>query len=497
MGRPLESGLRTAIVAVRLARAMGWSGRELKDVYQVGLLRHVGCTAEAPATAEAMGGDEIAARRWLALSDGERPADVLSAVARNAGARQSPFERARLLAKALRHLPRLAAITRAQGEVAQSLADQVGCGLRVRDALGQAFERWDGTGRPRRRKGDAFCPAMRIVQVADDAQLFHGAQGLGAVGVMLEARGGKGLDPLAAKTMRDNAAELLADLDEPVLWDRAISIEPGAPEYIPPDQLDGALRAVGAFADIQSSYTCGHSTGVADLAAGAAARLGLGPRVVEEVRRAGYVHDVGRAGVSAGVWEKEGPLSPGEWEQVRRHTGYTTQILAHPPMLARLGALGSLDHERLDGTGYTKNIPAGSLPPGARLLAVADMHQAMREARPHRPSIPAGEVAVVLEREAAAGRLDRDAVKAVLETAAAGNRPREETPPGGLSDRERSVLRLASRGLGDDEVATTLGLSTQVVREHKKELYEKIGVTTRAGAAMFAMHHRLLGPEGT
>ena len=497
MGRPLESGLRTAIVAVGLARAMGWSGRELKDVYQVGLLRHVGCTAEAPASAEAMGGDEIAARRWLALSDGERPTDILSAVARNAGATHSPFERARLLARALRHLPRLGAIARAQGEVAQSLADQLGCGLRVRDALGQAFERWDGTGRPRRRKGDAFCPAMRIVQVADDAQLFHRAQGLDAVGPMLESRAGKGLDPLAARKMRENAVELLGELEEPVLWNRAIAAEPGAPEYIPPAELDRALRALGAFADIQSSYTCGHSTGVADLAARAAARLGLGPKVVEEVRRAGYVHDVGRAGVSAGVWEKDGPLNPREWEEVRRHTGYTTQILARPAMLARLGALGSLDHERLDGTGYTKNIPAASLPPGARLLAVADMHQAMRETRPHRPSIPAQEVGAVLEREAAAGRLDPDAVRAVLETAAEAEPSRRETPPGDLTQRELDVLRLASRGLDDDQVSARLGLTTHLVRGHKKDLYEKIGVTTRAGAAMFAMHHRLLVPEAT
>jgi HD-GYP domain-containing protein (c-di-GMP phosphodiesterase class II) len=84
--------------------------------------------------------------------------------------------------------------------------------------------------------------------------------------------------------------------------------------------------------------------------------------VVTEIRRAGYVHDVGRAGVPAGVWEKQGPLSDGEWEMVRRHSGYTERILARPAMLARLGALGALDHERVDGSGYPRHLPAGSLP---------------------------------------------------------------------------------------------------------------------------------------
>ena len=126
---------------------------------------------------------------------------------------------------------------------------------------------------------------------------------------------------------------------------------------------------MGAFADLKSSYTRGHSAGVAELAAGAAERLGLSPEAVAEVRRAGYVHDVGRAGVSAGVWEKEGPLTDGEWEKVRMHAYYTERILARPPLLARLGTLGSLDHERMDGTGYPHRHAAASLPAGARLLA--------------------------------------------------------------------------------------------------------------------------------
>ena len=283
------------------------------------------------------------------------------------------------------------------------------------------------------------------------------------------------------------------------VWDAAIAAEPGAPDYVDDAAIDGALQAMGAFADLKSSYTRGHSAGVAELAAGAAERLGLSPEAVAEVRRAGYVHDVGRAGVSAGVWEKEGPLTDGEWEKVRMHASYTERILARPPLLARLGTLGSLDHERMDGTGYPHRHAAASLPAGARLLQAADMYQAMRETRPHRRSIAREEIAATLEKEAETGRLDREAVRAVLETA--GHRTERGRTrgdgnggyPGGLTDREVAVLRLVSRGLTNKEVGQKLEISARTVGHHLAHAYEKIGVTTRAGAAMFAMKNGIVG----
>jgi len=492
MGQPLESAQRCAIVAMQVGAAAGLAPRDLKDAYFVALLRHVGCTADAPATADLFGGDELAARAYLALIDQGKPTALVVALARNLGAGEPPLRRARLFANALIKLPRLAAASRAHCEVAQSLADALGCGLRVREALGYTFERWDGKGAGR-KQGDAIPIAMRLVQVADDAQRFHRAAGVDGAVAMLGARAGGALDPALAGALRADAVALLASLDIPSIWDAAIAAEPGTPDYIADDRLDSALQAMGAFADLKSSYTRGHSTGVAELAAGAAERLGMSADAIAEVRRAGYVHDMGRAGVAAGVWEKEGPLDAREWEAVRKHAGYTEQILARPPLLARLGALGCLDHERLDGTGY-HHRPGESLPPGARLLAVADMYQAMRETRPHRRPIPASEVAGVLGREVESGRLDRDAVNAVLQTADdRDRRGRVARHPGGLSNEEIDVLRLVSRGLSDRQVAMEMGLSAAQVSRHLQFAYEKIGVTTRAAAAMFAMRNGLVG----
>jgi HD-GYP domain-containing protein (c-di-GMP phosphodiesterase class II) len=495
MGRPLESALRTAIVSIRLGAAAGFAPRDLKDVYQVALLRHTGCTAEATAAAAALGGDELAGRRWLALVDEGRRRDVIRTLAQHLGQGASAVRRAQLLAKVVVKLPRLAADVEARCEVAQGLAAELGCTVRVRQALGHAFERWDGKGGPKRLRGEALALAARVVQVADDAQMFFSAGGgLAAVTAMLTARAGQALDPVLARVMREQAATLLAGLDTASLWDDAIAMEPGAPEYLDDPALDVALRALGAFADLQSSYTRGHSAGVAGLAAAAAERMGLPPEAIDEIRRAGWVHDVGRTGVSAAVWEKEGPLSEAEWERVRMHTKYTGQVLARPPLLARLAALGTLDHERVDGTGYQK-LPAASLSEGARLLAVADMYQAMRETRPYRQAIAPGEVSATLNKEAEAGRLDRAAVEAVL--AAAGERDQWDraSRSGGLSVSEIDVLGLAARGRTDREIARTLEMSVREVREHLQHIYDKIGVGTRAGAALFAMRHGMIGNE--
>jgi HD-GYP domain-containing protein (c-di-GMP phosphodiesterase class II) len=496
MGRPLESAQRTAILTVALGRAVGLAGRDLKDAYYVAFLRYVGCTADAALAADVLGGDEIAARRWLALVDGGKPTDVVRVLARHIGAGKSALQRARLMARLFVKVPRLAGAVESQCEVAQSLADDLGCSVRVREALAYSFERWDGKGAPRRKKGEAIPLAMRVVQVADDAQAFHRAGGgPAAVTAMLASRAGRALDPTLAQALRAAAGELLAALDVTPVWDAAIAAEPGPPDYVGDGGLDDALQAMGAFADLKSSYTRGHSTGVAELAAGAAERLGLGPDMVTEVRRAGYVHDVGRAGVSAGVWEKEGPLTEGEWAEVRKHVGYTERILARPAQLARLGALGALDHERMDGTGYNRR-PAADLTAGARVLAAADMYQAMRESRPHRRPIPREEVAATLEAEAEQGRLDRAAVRAVL--ASAGHRvdrrrTRRSAYPGGLTDREVDVLRLVARGLGDKQAAEKLEISPRLFAEYLAQAYEKIGVTTRAGAAMFAMRNGFVG----
>src|SRR5205085_1655768 len=115
-------------------------------------------------------------------------------------------------------------------------------------------------------------------------------------------------------------------------------------------------------------YLLGHSPGVAALAAEAGRHYGLPPGDQLILRRAGLIHDIGRVGVSAGIWGKPGPLSERDWEKVRLHPYYTERVFTRPAALAALGKLAAHHHERMDGSGYHRGAPAASLAPPARLL---------------------------------------------------------------------------------------------------------------------------------
>ncbi|MFN8458026.1 MAG: LuxR C-terminal-related transcriptional regulator [Anaerolineae bacterium] len=174
------------------------------------------------------------------------------------------------------------------------------------------------------------------------------------------------------------------------------------------------------------------------------------------------------------------------------HPYYTERILARPSALARLGNLAGLHHERLDGSGYHRGLSAAMLSPMARLLAAADVYQALTEPRPHRPAFNPEAAADELRREVRAGRLDGEAVNGVL--MAAGHRPAERRPErvAGLSEREIEVLRLLARSYSTKQIAAELVISPKTADHHIQHIYTKIGVSTRAGATLYALEHDLL-----
>ena len=253
--------------------------------------------------------------------------------------------------------------------------------------------------------------------------------------------------------------------------------------------LDDVLLACADFADLKFPHVVGHSRAVGELAADAAAALGLPPRMVTEVRRAGLDHDLGRVGVPAESGCVAARSAPPTWEAVRLHPYYTERILTRCGPLAGLARLAGAHHERLDGTGYPKGLPDLDRP--ALLLAAADAYHAMTQDRPHPPALTA-DAAAALRRGGDQRRIGRAEVEAVL--GVAGHRPQggHPTRSAGLTEREIDVLRLIARGRTNKEVAATLQLSAKTVGRHVENLYAKIGVHSRAAATVFAMEQRLL-----
>jgi HD-GYP domain-containing protein (c-di-GMP phosphodiesterase class II) len=494
MGQPLEWALCTCVLGVRLGDALGMGEAELREVYYQALLRYIGCNADTHMLA-AIVGDEVALRTEIAAVDTGSMPQVLALMTRYITLMRASAPAAGVLPDLLRGLVGVARMQEefftGHCEVAQRLAERMGFETSIVAALGQLYARWDGKGIPALR-GEAIAPAVRVVALAQDAITLFRLAGADAAVAAARERSGGAYDPRVAEMFCRQAPALLSGLGAEPSWEAVLAIEPGRRVALTEAQLDVVCRAIADFADIKSPYTLGHSSGVADLAAAAARRCGLPETDVAELRRAAWLHDIGRVGVSAGIWGKPGALSDREWERVRLHPYYTERVLARPAALGQIGALAALHHERLDGSGYHRGAPAAMLAPPARILAAADAYHAMTEPRPHRAALAPERAAAELRREARAGRLDADAAEDVL-AAAGHNVPRARRElVAGLSAREIEVLRLIARGHPMAAIATMLSVSKKTVDNHIQHIYAKIGVSTRAGATLFAMEHALL-----
>lgn len=494
MGEPLEHGLRTTLIASRLAKLMGLPDAQQASVFYVALLHYAGCTAEGQVDTKFFG-DEIAARphmmaamfgpRWRFLGTALRVMHPELPPSRRIGVL------ARSAAGALEEFRRWAA---SHCELAQLLGDRMELSSEVRQSLGHLYERYDGKGLPGTLRGDAIPLPVRVMQVAQDAEIAWQYGGAAEACRIVSSRAGGGLDPVVAAVFRDAVDELCEGLDAASVWPEVLDVEPGERPTVSDERLERCLSAMADFADLKSFYTVGHSRGVAALASAAASGCGLTPAEVTAVRRAGLVHDLGRVGVSAGVWGKRGPLTRDEWEQVRLHAYHTERILETVAPLRSLGRLAGLHHERCDGSGYHRSQRNAQLPATARILAAADSYHAMTESRPHRSALSDAAAAAELRHEAAVGRLDTAAVSAVLDVSGHRGERASARRPHALSDREAQVLGLLARGWTTKQIALQLAISPKTCDHHIQRLYRKIGVATRAGATLFAVEHGLLTP---
>ena len=235
----------------------------------------------------------------------------------------------------------------------------------------------------------------------------------------------------------------------------------------------------------------GHSTAVADLAVAAAQLLRIPPADRQTLRRAALLHSVGRVGVTVTIWNKPGPLGDPEWSKVRSHTLLTERTLRGSAVFEAEADLASLAQERLDGTGYHRRLPPAALSVAARILGAASVFHALCSSRPYRQAVSKARAADLLRAEVEAGRLCGNAAEAVV--AAAGEVPRiSVSAPRGLTEREVEVLGLIARGLTNKQIAQELGVATKTAGNHVQNVLGKIGVSTRAAAAMFAMRAGLV-----
>lgn len=493
MGAPDEQALRSCLVATGLARRMGLNEAATSDVFYATLLEHLGCTATAHEEATRLGGDELATRPVVSRTDFVRTPEVLAMLG-SIGRGRSPLTRARVAMGLATGASWGERIIAGVCETGAALARQLGMPARIESSLGQMFERWDGKGAPKNLRGEAIETPARYAVVASQAVAIAGAAGVPEAVEAVRRRAGGWFDPAVSKAFETHGAELLSVMMASDALHLVIELEPKPWQVVLPGRLDEIAAVFGRMVDLKSTYTLGHSQSVADLTGAAARTYGLPGPEASRLRRAAFLHDLGRVGVPAGIWEKRGRLTHAEWERVRLHAYHTERILARAPGLQDVAEVAGMHHERLDGSGYHRQSRGVAIPPGARILAAADAYHAMTESRPHRPAMTHGAATDALSEEVKLGRFDARAADAVLVAAGkGGSMPRGAARawPGGLSDREVEVLGLVARGESNPSIARRLGISRRTAEHHVQHVYDKIGVSTRAGAALFAVEQGL------
>lgn len=488
-GQPMEHVLRQCLIALALAERAGLDENERAAVYYTALLINIGCHSDAYEQANWFGDDIALKSGWF--DHPPRSLRRAAAIFRLVGSGSPPIDRVRAgLEFAVSGRRAMDALMNRHAQMARAFADDLPLPAGTPEALSSSYEQWDGHGWPGVLNGDAVPIAARVVQIAEFVEVAHRIGGEGAATDLARRQSGKQFDPRLVAILIEAAGPIFSSLDSAGTWSTVIESEPALVVRLNREQFDETLVAIANFVSLKSPYTLGHSVAVAELAA-AAASLTLGPDQTRLAHRAGLVLDLGRLGVPNSIWDKPGPLGPGEWERVKMSPYLTERMLRQSDALRPLGELAVQHRERLDGSGYPRGVSGVAISRPARILGTADAYQSMLEARPYRAARSADEAAGELRAEVKAGRLDGDAVDAVLTAAGHRVRVRRESL-GGLTTREVDVLRLLAQGLSNKQIAERLVISPKTVGNHIEHIYSKINASNRASASLFAVKYGLL-----
>ncbi|WP_018161009.1 HD domain-containing phosphohydrolase [Smaragdicoccus niigatensis] len=493
-GQPMEHVLRQCLIGMRLAELTGLDERQRVDVYYTALLVNVGCHTDAHEQAKWFGDDiALKADKYVHRLGSFR--SVIAGLGR-IGEGRPPLHRVRIgLEFAISGHREVDNMIDQHAAMARQLAEQLGLPMSTREALAAAYEQWNGHGWPGKLRAEQIPMAARIAQLSEFLEVAYRVRGIDAAAQVAREGSGSQFDPLLCDLVVSRRNEVFETADTDETWNRVIASEPQLAVPLDDETFDAALRAVATFTDLKSPYSIGHSLAVTVLAESAASIAGLDPEARTTLRRAALLHDIGRLGVSNAIWDRPAPLGLGDWERVRMYPYLTERMLSQAPELARIGSIAGQHAERLDGSGYPRGLAGASISRSARLLAAADVYQALREPRAYRPAFADSEAASQLRAEVKAGRLDADSVDAVL--AAVGHRvPTKAKHPAGLTSREVDVLRLLARGSSNKDIATQLVVTPKTVGKHVEHIYTKIGASSRAAAGLFAVRYGLL-PEDT
>lgn len=416
-GQPMGHSVRTTMIGMRIAAILELPEKDASALFYALLLKDLGCSSNSAAMSSLYGGDDRALKKahrlidWTDRMDRTRYAMKHSLVGRSNMVRGWHALRQGGRVKVARH-----DMARLKADRGADIGAMLAMPVATCDAIRAVDEHWDGNGVPSGLRGSAIPLLARIVGLAQTVEVFEHGFDVATAYSVAHARSGRWFDP-----------ELVSCLDrfrdDAVFWGRLQSADARAElgEYEPAQRivyadelrLDTVAEAFAKVIDAKSHFTARHSQNVAFLATRTAKEMGLPRRDIRAIRRAALLHDVGKLGVSNQVIDKTTALDPNEMAEMRRHTVYTFEILRGVNRFERIASLAASHHERLDGRGYHLGLAADELPTLSRILAVADVCEALSADRPYRPALPIDATMHILDSMSAAGELCPVAVEAL------------------------------------------------------------------------------------
>ena len=422
--RPGHS-VRTCAIGMRLAEIIGLTTEQRSALFYALLMKDLGCSSNASRFAALFAADDHDLKANLVRLDWSRAIESFRYVATNVAPGQFWLRRVwQALAVFSRGPAGAREVVLTRCERGADIARMLGFVDDTVQAIRALDEHWDGAGQPYGLRGEGIPLLGRILCLAQTLEIFFSTYGPREACDIAIRRRGSWFDPALVDALRPLRADQrfwtwLADGNA---LDEIGSAEPHERIYTAgEDQLDLIAEAFARVIDAKSPWTYQHSTNVAALTSGLATALGLPAVEVRELRRAALLHDLGKLGVSSLILDKPGKLTDEEFGVIRRHPAHTASILGRVGCFRHLADLAASHHERLDGRGYHRGRPGNELTRAARMIAVADVCDALRTSRPYRPQLEMERVLDIMDRDVGLG-LDRECfaeLPRVLETLAA------------------------------------------------------------------------------
>ena len=410
-GQPEGHALRGCLVGMAVGAELGLGAESLSDLFYALLLKDLGCSSNSAKIHYIFGADDFRVKRAFKTTNLDRLSEGAPFVLAHAGSAAPLYRRLRhVIDVSLGRHGGHTALTEVRCERGADIARQMGFSEATAAAIRALDEHHDGNGHPYRLAGEAIPLSGRILCLAQTTEVFFGEGGPGAARQAVRERSGSWFDPavVAAFSRVEGRTGFWEALSAPDLEARVRALEPEH-RILPTDddRLDRVAEAFARVIDAKSPWTYRHSERVRRFALGAAAQVvgdaAFADGQLRRLSRAALLHDIGKLGVPNTILDKQGKLTEDEFRAIKRHPAYSERLLARVGPFRELAALAGAHHERLDGRGYYRAVPAGDLTFEVRLLSVADQFEALTAARPYRAGMTPDAALALLYKDAGSG----------------------------------------------------------------------------------------------